>query len=86
MNSLAQTSTRIEPTTKGGQHNWVLPLGTLAIVLGIGVLAIKARMSPQLLAVLLLVLGPNLSTDGLTRRTQSRLSWAQDPYLRAGHC
>jgi PiT family inorganic phosphate transporter len=57
MNSLAHAITGIETTTRAVQRNWVLPAGLLVIVVAMGVLALQAGVSPQLLAVLLLVLG-----------------------------
>jgi PiT family inorganic phosphate transporter len=57
MNSLAHAITGIETTTKPVQCNWVLPTGALAIVVAVGFVALQIGVSPQLLAVLLLVLG-----------------------------
>lgn len=57
MNSMAHTITGIETTAKSGQRNWLLPACVLATAVAMGVLAVQAGVPPQLLAVLLLVLG-----------------------------
>ena len=57
MNSLAHTATGIEGVTRIGQRHWILPTGVLVMLLGLGVWALQSGMPPELLAVLVLILG-----------------------------
>jgi PiT family inorganic phosphate transporter len=57
VNSLAQTVAGVGIAPNAGRRHLIAPASALIIVLGLGALALQAGVSPQLLAVLLLVLG-----------------------------
>ena len=57
MNSLSHTAPGIEGVTRIGQRHWILPTGLLVMLLALGLRALQLGTPPELLAVLVLILG-----------------------------